>query len=104
MKVFAQHNEDYACQVEAGMKSIKILWKYQVVYRHLQSFLQERYHISDIALKELTPAFISDFEMYLRTVKHCRTNYRVALCYAAADDGLHRHQQRVAGARPIPRV
>lgn len=74
MKVFAQHNEDYARQVEAGMKSVRTLWKYQVVYRHLQSFLQERYHISDIYLKELTPAFISDFEMYLRTVKHCRTN------------------------------
>ena len=54
MKVFAQHNEDYARQVEAGMKSVRTLWKYQVVYRHLQSFLQERYHISDIALKELT--------------------------------------------------
>ena len=28
----------------------------------------------DIALKELTPAFISDFEMFLRTDKHCCTN------------------------------
>ena len=30
--------------------------------------------MKDIALKELTPAFISDFEMFLRTDKHCCTN------------------------------
>ncbi len=37
-------------------------------------FLTIRYHVKDIALKELTPAFISDFEMFLRTDKHCCTN------------------------------
>ena len=74
MTVFARHNEDYARQVEAGMKSKKTLEKYRIVYGHLQAFLQERYRVSDIALKELTPAFISDFEMYLRTGRHCRTN------------------------------
>jgi len=36
--------------------------------------LNIRYHVKDIALKELTPAFISDFEMFLRTDKHCCTN------------------------------
>ena len=44
------------------------------VYKHLQEFLTIRYHVKDIALKELTPAFISDFEMFLRTDKHCCTN------------------------------
>ena len=74
MQVFQQHNEDYAKQVEAGMKAKGTLLKYKTVYKHLQEFLTIRYHVKDIALKELTPAFISDFEMFLRTDKHCCTN------------------------------
>ena len=74
MQVFRQHNEDYEKQVEAGMKAKGTLLKYRTVYKHLQEFLDIRYHVKDIALKELTPAFISDFEMFLRTDKHCCTN------------------------------
>ena len=74
LQVFRQHNEDYAKQVEAGMKAKGTLLKYKTVYKHLQEFLNIRYHVKDIALKELTPAFISDFEMFLRTDKHCCTN------------------------------
>ena len=74
MQVFQQHNEDYAKQVEPGMKAKGTLLKYKTVYKHLQEFLNIRYHVKDIALKELTPAFISDFEMFLRTDKHCCTN------------------------------
>ncbi|WP_302274028.1 phage integrase SAM-like domain and Arm DNA-binding domain-containing protein, partial [uncultured Alistipes sp.] len=74
MQVFRRHNEDYEKQVEAGMKAKGTLLKYRTVYKHLQEFLTIRYHVKDIALKELTPAFISDFEMFLRTDKHCCTN------------------------------
>ena len=70
MQVFRRHNENYEKQVEAGMKAKGTLEKYRVVYKHLQEFLDIRYHVKDIALKELTPAFISDFEMFLRTDKH----------------------------------
>ena len=74
MQVFLRHNEDYEKQVEAGIKAKGTLEKYRIVYKHLQEFLDIRYHVKDIALKELTPAFISDFEMFLRTDKHCCTN------------------------------
>ncbi len=74
MQVYRRHNEDYEKQVEAGMKAKGTLLKYRTVYKHLQEFLDIRYHVKDIALKELTPAFISDFEMFLRTDKHCCTN------------------------------
>ena len=56
------------------MKAKGTFDKYKIVYKHLQEFLTIRYHVKDIALKELTPAFISDFEMFLRTDKHCCTN------------------------------
>ena len=57
MQVFRQHNEDYEKQVEAGMKAKGTLLKYRTVYKHMQEFLDIRYHVKDIALKELTPAF-----------------------------------------------
>ena len=138
MQVFRQHNEDYEKQVEAGMKAKGTLEKYRIVYKHLQEFLDIRYHVKDIALKELTPAFISDFEMFLlqahaRVPRHplpCEGHrpkraypgfhlrlrdvpahgqallhqYRVAVRLPVTDDGIHRHQQRVADARPVPRV
>lgn len=71
LAVFSQHNEDYAKQV-GKIKSERSYWKYRTVYNHLSEFIKQRYKVSDIALKELTPAFITDFELFLRTEKdHC---------------------------------
>lgn len=54
------------------MKSQRSYWKYRVVYKHLEEFIKQRYKMEDIALKELTPAFITDFEVFLRIEKgHC---------------------------------
>ena len=98
MQVFSRHNEDYEKQVEAGMKAKGTLAKYRTVYKHLQEFLNIRYHVKDIALKELTPAFISDFEMFVRTDKHCCTNtvwlyvcpLRTMVCIAINNEWLTR--------------
>ena len=73
LAVFKQHNEDYAKQV-GKMKSERSYWKYCVVYNHLSEFIKQRYKMSDIALRELTPAFITDFELFLRTEKNHCTN------------------------------
>ena len=71
LAVFRQHNEDYEKQV-GKIKSQRSYWKYCIVYKHLEEFIKQRYKVSDIALKELAPAFITDFELFLRTEKnHC---------------------------------
>lgn len=70
LAVFRQHNEDYEKQV-GKIKSLRSYWKYCIVYK-LEEFIKQRYKVSDIALKELAPAFITDFELFLRTEKnHC---------------------------------
>ena len=74
LKVFAQHNEDFVKQVGAGLRSPSTYSKYCTVYKHLEEFIKTRYRVSDIALKELTPAFITDFEIFLRTEKQCSHN------------------------------
>lgn len=73
LAVFRQHNEDYAKQV-GKMKSQRSYWKYCTAYNHLSEFIKQRYKMSDIALKELTPAFITDFELFLRIEKNRCTN------------------------------
>ena len=71
LAVFRQHNEDYA-KLVGKMKSQRSYWKYCVVYKHLSEFIKTRYKVEDIALKELAPAFITDFELFLRVEKgHC---------------------------------
>lgn len=73
LAVFRQHNEDYAKQV-GKIKSQRSYWKYCTVYNHLSEFIRQRYKVSDIALKELASAFITDFELFLRTEKNHCTN------------------------------
>lgn len=73
LAVFCQHNEDYAKQV-GKMKSQRSYWKYCTAYNHSSEFIKHRYKMSDIALKELTPAFITDFELFLRIEKNHCTN------------------------------
>ena len=73
LAVFRQHNEDYAKQV-GKMKSQRSYWKYCTVYNHLEEFIKHRYKVSDIALRELSTAFITDFELFLRTEKNHCTN------------------------------
>lgn len=73
LAVFRQHNEDYAKQV-GKINSQRSYWKYCTVYNHLSEFIRQRYKVSDIALKELAPAFITDFELFLRTEKNHCTN------------------------------
>ena len=93
LAVFRQHNEDYAKQV-GKMKSQRSYWKYCTVYNHLEEFIKHRYKVSDIALRELSTAFITDFELFLRTKKNHCTNtiwsYMMPFCsiiYTAINNG-----------------
>ena len=94
MKVYRQFNEDYEKLYKAEMRSRSSYRKYLCVYRHLLEFLNTRFHVNDIALKELTPAFISDFEAFLRTDKHiCENSLSIyilplrSMVFKAMDNG-----------------
>ena len=86
------------------MKAKGTLLKYRTVYKHMQEFLDIRYHVKDIALKRAYPGFhlrLRDVPAHGQALLH---QYRVAVRLPVTDDGIHRHQQRVADARPVPRV
>jgi hypothetical protein len=74
LQVFKQHNEDFKKMVDAGLRSISTYQKYAGVYLHLEAFIQTRYNRKDMALIELTSAFITDFELYLTTVPRLAHN------------------------------
>ena len=74
MTTYAQWVANYEKQVAGGLKAQKTLDKYQTVYKHVSNFLQFQYHVTDMALKEIMPSFISDFEIYLKTEKHLSHN------------------------------
>ena len=74
MTVFKQYIEDYEKQVSGGLKSKTTLRKYNAVYKHLKEFLSSRFHLSDMALKEIKPSFISDFEIFLTVDKNLSRN------------------------------
>ena len=74
MRLYDDYLEAYEKKVSCGLKSRNTLSKYKAVYRHLREFLQLRYHTEDIALKEIKPSFMSDFETFLITDKHLGHN------------------------------
>ncbi len=55
-------------------KSKKTYEKYERCYRRVVEFLRDKYHVSDIAFRDLKPMFLVDFEVWLATKKNCSTN------------------------------
>ena len=55
-------------------KSQKTYEKYERCYRRVVEFMKDKYHISDIALRDMKTMFLVDFEVYLATKKGCATN------------------------------
>lgn len=56
------------------MKSLSTYTKYRIGCAYVGEFLQTHYHVKDIALKELSLPFITDYETFLRTDKHLKIN------------------------------
>ena len=64
LTLFQKHNEDVKLLVGIS-KTIATYRKYEVTRRHLAEFIQSKYNLSDISIREITPMFITDFELYL---------------------------------------
>ena len=73
LTLFQKHNDDVK-QLVGISKTIATYRKYEVTRRHLAEFIQSKYNVSDISIKEITPMLITDFELYLRTACKCGYN------------------------------
>jgi site-specific recombinase XerD len=72
--LYGQHILDYRKLIEAGLRAPGSITVYITVFEHLKEFVRQRYKVGDIGLKEIAPAFITDFEIFLKTDKHCSHN------------------------------
>ncbi len=53
------------------------LCRYTTALKHIVDFLQWKYSISDIDIRKIDHAFITEFEFYLRSVRKCNNNSAV---------------------------
>lgn len=51
--------------------------RYETSLRHTIEFLKRKYNVSDINVCDVNPAFVADYEFYLRAVRNCSNNSAV---------------------------
>lgn len=76
VSIFEQHNKDLESLVGKEY-SPTTLTRYKTTLQHVVEFMQKKYNISDINIKMLNHAFITDFNFFLRTEHKCNNNSAV---------------------------
>ena len=73
LDVYEDHNKEFQELVGRGL-SYRTLQKYKTIKGYVAEFLKYKYAISDIEINRIDYQFIKNFEIYLKTVKHCGHN------------------------------
>ncbi|MFN8257695.1 MAG: site-specific integrase [Bacteroidales bacterium] len=76
IKAYIEHNEDMKKMIGKGV-AFNTHKRHDTSLRHTLEFLKEKYKRSDINFKEITPKFIKDYEVFLRTTRGCNQNSTV---------------------------
>lgn len=74
--IFQEHNN----RVEAlvGQEFAPgTLERYKTSLKHTQEFIQWKYNLSDVSIKMIDHAFITDYDFYLRSIRKCANNTTV---------------------------
>ena len=74
--IFKEHNKKVAALV-GNEYAAGTLTRYETSLKHTQSFMEWKYQVSDIDIKEIDHDFISNYEFYLRSEKKCANNSAV---------------------------
>jgi site-specific recombinase XerD len=73
MELFAYHNQQMAALVGKEFAP-GTLERYETSLKHTRSFLEWNYKVSDLDIRKLDFEFITDYEFWLKTVRHCGHN------------------------------
>jgi site-specific recombinase XerD len=74
--IFENHNNQIAALLNDEFAP-GTLERYKTSLKHTVDFLQWKYNVSDIDIKKIDHAFITDYEFYLRSVRKCNNNTAV---------------------------
>jgi integrase len=73
LELFDRHNKSLEVQIGKDV-SRDTHQKYVRTRMRLEEFMKRQYNISDINLKEINHSFLSDFEVFLKTIHSCGQN------------------------------
>jgi len=73
LKIFDEHNKN-AKQLMGVDFAQGTIQRYETSYMHTKDFIKWKYKREDLALEELNQQFVKDYELYLKTVRHCNHN------------------------------
>ena len=73
IEIFKDHNLKVANLIgnEFAPATLK---RYETSLRHTQAFLKYQYGVSDINIRKIDNAFVSDYDFYLRSIRKCANN------------------------------
>ncbi|MCJ7933446.1 MAG: phage integrase SAM-like domain-containing protein [Chryseobacterium sp.] len=73
IEIFKDHNQQMKDLI--GKSFSKGTWdRYETSLRHTKEFMKWKYKVSDMDERDINPAFISNYEFWLRTVRKCANN------------------------------
>lgn len=75
--IFQNHNDQIEALVKTEEYSPGTLERYKTSLSHTKEFIKWKFNISDINIKDIDLAFITDYDFYLRTVRKCSNNTTV---------------------------
>ncbi|HOZ13407.1 MAG TPA: site-specific integrase [Tenuifilaceae bacterium] len=76
LEVYKEHNENLEKLIGRGFSKLTHV-RHQTSMSHLKDFLSVKYKMNDIPLCEITPKFVADYEVYLRSNRNCANNTTV---------------------------
>ena len=71
--IFEDHNKKMK-ELVGKEYSINTYKKYETTLSHTKEFLKYQYNLNDICIKQVSIAFLNDFDFYLRNIKNCNNN------------------------------
>ena len=94
LELFARHNDEFAASVGYG-RTRSTYDRYRVVYRHLESYIRQKYRKEDVPLAGIRASFIGGIATWLRMERRLAPNsvwgYMIALKHIfrlARNEGL----------------
>jgi site-specific recombinase XerD len=78
MEIFQHHNDQMKILISKDYSPTTLI-RYKTSFGHTKSFMEWKYGISDMDIKKLNYAFISQYEFWLKTVRNC--NHNTAIKY-----------------------
>jgi len=74
--IFQKHNDEMQALIPQEYAE-GTLERFRITLSHLKAFLQWKFNITDIELRQINHEFVADFDFYIRSVRKCANNTAV---------------------------